>query len=154
MIIVDNALKRARGRGPPDPGRHGRRRLHGPGPDQPDHQQRARACGWRRSTTASPSGPRTCTATPGVEDVAHVDTQARVRRRRTAPGAAWWPRTRMLLCRSPQIDVLVDVTGSVEFGAHVVPRGVRARQARRADERRGRRDDRPDPADVRQARTA
>jgi predicted homoserine dehydrogenase-like protein len=26
----------------------------------------------------------------------------------------------MLLCRSPQIDVLVDVTGAVEFGAHVV----------------------------------
>jgi predicted homoserine dehydrogenase-like protein len=25
-----------------------------------------------------------------------------------------------LLCRSPQIDVLVDVTGAVEFGAHVV----------------------------------
>lgn len=25
----------------------------------------------------------------------------------------------MLLCRSPQIDVLVDVTGAVEFGAHV-----------------------------------
>ena len=26
----------------------------------------------------------------------------------------------MLLCRSPHIDVLVDVTGAVEFGAHVV----------------------------------
>lgn len=25
-----------------------------------------------------------------------------------------------LLCRSPEIDVLVDVTGSVEFGAHVI----------------------------------
>ena len=25
-----------------------------------------------------------------------------------------------LLCRSEQIDVLVDVTGSVEFGAHVL----------------------------------
>ena len=26
----------------------------------------------------------------------------------------------MLLCRSPHIDILVDVTGAVEFGAHVV----------------------------------
>ena len=26
----------------------------------------------------------------------------------------------MLLCRSAEIDVLIDVTGSVEFGAHVV----------------------------------
>ena len=25
----------------------------------------------------------------------------------------------MLICRSPQIDVIVDVTGSVEFGANV-----------------------------------
>ena len=26
----------------------------------------------------------------------------------------------MLICRSPEIDVIVDVTGSVEFGAHVI----------------------------------
>lgn len=31
----------------------------------------------------------------------------------------------MLLCRSPQIDVLVDVTGAVEFGAHVVLEALR-----------------------------
>ena len=24
------------------------------------------------------------------------------------------------ICRSPEIDVIVDVTGSVEFGAHVI----------------------------------
>ena len=38
MIIVDTALRRARGRGPPDPGRHDRRRLHGPRPREPDRQ--------------------------------------------------------------------------------------------------------------------
>ena len=26
----------------------------------------------------------------------------------------------MTICRSPEIDVVVDVTGSVEFGAHVI----------------------------------
>ena len=51
--------------------------------------------------------------------------------------------------RSPTptaIDAVVDVTGAVEFGAHVVAGGDRARQARRPDERRGRRHRRADPA--------
>ena len=52
--------------------------------------------------------------------------------------------------RAPRkIDVLVDVTGSVEFGARVHPRGVQARQGRRADERRDRRHHRSDPAGLR-----
>ena len=57
----------ARGRGAPDPRRHRRRRLHEPGPDEPDRQQRprdargrdlesaARACGARSSATRASS---------------------------------------------------------------------------------------------------
>ena len=39
--------------------------------------------------------------------------------RRSAPGGRPSPRTRSLICRSPHIDVIIDVTGSVEFGANV-----------------------------------
>jgi predicted homoserine dehydrogenase-like protein len=34
----------------------------------------------------------------------------------------------MLLCRSPHVDVLIDVTGAVEFGAHVVLEAFRHRK--------------------------
>src|SRR5579862_4717720 len=55
----------------------------------------------------------------GVEDIAHCGTQSAldeaVRRGRAA--VAEDPFT---ICRSPEVDVLVDVTGSVEFGAHMI----------------------------------
>ena len=118
MIIVDNALKVARGGRSADPGRHGRGRVHGPGPHQPDHEQRSRACGWPRSTTASPSGRRACTATPdsmtSPGSIHRNGLDAAIVAGR--PAVAEDP---MLICRSPHIDVIVDVTGSVEFGAHV-----------------------------------
>ena len=66
---------------------------------------------------------------PRARGAASTTTRAsgtpRWRRRRTSsrtrsgPSGPSSPTTRMLLCRSEQIDVLVDVTGSVEFGAHV-----------------------------------
>src|SRR5207253_9201407 len=37
--------------------------------------------------------------------------------RRGLPAVAEDPYT---ICRSPEIDVIIDVTGSVEFGAHVI----------------------------------
>ena len=49
MIIVDTALQRREAEGPPDPGGHGRRRLHGPRAGQPDRQLHARHDAWRRS---------------------------------------------------------------------------------------------------------
>src|SRR6185312_3255339 len=55
----------------------------------------------------------------GCKDVKSYGTQAAVDEaiRQGKPVVAEDP---MLLCRSPDIDVIVDVTGSVEFGAHVI----------------------------------
>ena len=55
----------------------------------------------------------------GCTDVKSYGTQAAVDEaiRKGKPVVAEDP---MLLCRSPEIDVIVDVTGSVEFGAHVI----------------------------------
>ncbi len=55
----------------------------------------------------------------GAQDVAVCSTQSSldeaVRRARPAVAEDW-----QLLCHSPEIDVILDVTGSVEFGAHAV----------------------------------
>jgi predicted homoserine dehydrogenase-like protein len=55
----------------------------------------------------------------GVEDIARCTTQAAldeaIRRGRAAV-----PEDPFTICRSPEIDVIVDVTGSVEFGAHAI----------------------------------
>lgn len=55
----------------------------------------------------------------GCKDVKSYGTQAGVDEaiRQGKPVVAEDP---MLLCRSPEIDVIVDVTGSVEFGAHII----------------------------------
>jgi predicted homoserine dehydrogenase-like protein len=55
----------------------------------------------------------------GCEDVVVAATQAALDDaiRRGVPVVAEDPFT---VCRSPEIDVLLDVTGSVEFGAHVI----------------------------------
>jgi predicted homoserine dehydrogenase-like protein len=55
----------------------------------------------------------------GHESVGTTSSQGEVddRVRRGEPVVAEDP---FLLCRSPEIDVLVDVTGSVEFGTHVI----------------------------------
>ncbi len=54
----------------------------------------------------------------GLEDVVRVDTQSDLDAAIAAgrPAVAEDP---MLICRSPYIDVIIDVTGSVEFGAGV-----------------------------------
>jgi predicted homoserine dehydrogenase-like protein len=55
----------------------------------------------------------------GIEEVASADTQAAldnaVQQGRAVVAEEW-----MAICRSPEIDVLVEVTGSVEFGAHII----------------------------------
>jgi predicted homoserine dehydrogenase-like protein len=55
----------------------------------------------------------------GFDDIVRVDTQSRfdeaVRR-----GAGVVADDPFLMCRSDEIDVIVDVTGSVEFGAQVI----------------------------------
>ena len=54
----------------------------------------------------------------GVDDVVHVDTQAAFDAA-VAAGRGVVADDPMLLCHSTEIDVIVDVTGSVEFGAQV-----------------------------------
>jgi predicted homoserine dehydrogenase-like protein len=55
----------------------------------------------------------------GCENVARLDGQTAVDEaiRRGAPVVAEDPFT---ICRSPEIDVVLDVTGSVEFGARII----------------------------------
>lgn len=55
----------------------------------------------------------------GLDDIVMGATQAQVDQaiREGRPVVAEDP---FLICRSPEIDVIVDVTGSVEFGAHVI----------------------------------
>jgi len=54
----------------------------------------------------------------GVEDVVHVETQADFDAA-VAAGRGVVTDDPMLLCHCDEIDVIVDVTGSVEFGAQV-----------------------------------
>jgi predicted homoserine dehydrogenase-like protein len=54
----------------------------------------------------------------GLEDIDRVDTQAALDAA-IADGRPAVADDPMLICRSPLIDVIVDVTGSVEFGANV-----------------------------------
>ena len=92
-----------------------------PGPDQPDRQQHRRACAWSAISNRRPERAfDVCDYAGRRGRRASSSTQAELRRRHRAPAAASSPKTPFLLCRSEQIDVLVDVTGSVEFGAHVV----------------------------------
>jgi predicted homoserine dehydrogenase-like protein len=55
----------------------------------------------------------------GVEDVASAGTQTAldqaIQQGRAVVAHEW-----MAICRSPEIDVVLEVTGSVEFGAHII----------------------------------
>jgi len=55
----------------------------------------------------------------GHENIVSADTQAAVDEaiRRNIPVVA---EDAFAICRSPEVDVIVDVTGSVEFGAHII----------------------------------
>jgi predicted homoserine dehydrogenase-like protein len=55
----------------------------------------------------------------GCEDVATAGTQASLDAA-IARGRPVVAEDAFLICRSDQIDVVIDVTGSVEFGAHVI----------------------------------
>ena len=147
VIIVDTALEGARGRGTPDSRRHCRRRVHGTGADEPDRQQRSRHARRRHlEPTVGPCRRMPCAmrASSRSESTRQDALEDAIR-----AGGAVFTDDPFLLCRSEQVDVICEITGSVEFGAQVGARSVRARQGRRADERRDRRDDRPDPPRLR-----
>ena len=73
----------------------------------------------------------------------------RLRRRRPRRAPASSPTTRSCICRSDRDRRHHRRHRLGRVRRPRDPRGVQARQARRDDERRGRRHDRPDPADVR-----
>ncbi len=87
MIIVDNALKAREARRQADPGRHGRGRLHGSGPDQPDREPACPACAWRRSTTASRSA-RSASISTRASRTSRTAARRRRSMRRYASGRA------------------------------------------------------------------
>ena len=80
---------------------------------------RARECGWWRSPTGDLERARDVFRYAGIDDIADVDSQAALEDA-IRGGRPAVTDDAMLLARSEQVDVLVDVTGSVEFGAHVV----------------------------------
>src|SRR5882724_666519 len=55
----------------------------------------------------------------GFDNVTRVETQAQLDQA-VRLGQAVVAEDPFLICRSSEIDVVVDVTGSVEFGAHVI----------------------------------
>ena len=88
------AARSARARGTPDPGRHDRRRLHGPGPREPDREQRPRDARWWRSTAAAPSGRRRVYEYAGLEAQPSWRPRRASSRTRCARASRSSPRTR------------------------------------------------------------
>ena len=147
MMIVDNALKAREEAKSADPRRHPRRRLHGPGPDEPDREQHARHADGGDLQPQVGAGVRACSATPAWTTWSLPNRRA----------SSTMPRS----ARKPVVDR--GCVAARALGAHRRAgrchrlgrvrragraRGVQARQGRRADERRDRCHDRPDPADV------
>ena len=116
VVVIDNALQAREATGRPIRwGWSGR--LHGPGSHQPDHEQRPRHA---HRGHLQPHAPRAENVYrySGLEDIARVDTQGELDAA-VSDGRPAVTDDPMLMCRSPHIDVIVDVTGSVEFGANV-----------------------------------
>ena len=80
---------------------------------------RSRACGWWRSPTGDLERARDVFRYAGIDDIADVDTQAALEDA-IRGGRAGGHRRCDAAGPLRQVDVLVDVTGSVEFGARVV----------------------------------
>ena len=122
--------ERSRGGRTADPGRHGRRRFHGPGPHEPDRQQRARACGWsavsNRNAGAGGHVFRYAGSSPiRVDDQATLDDadplgSAGVDRRPVAhlPVASTW--TSSARSRVPWSSVRRSLLEAFEHGKDVV----------------------------------
>ena len=127
MIIIDNALAGAGGRGPAHRGRDRGRRVHGPRPDQPDHQQRARDAGQRRrepdaregGSRASRGGRRRCSSGRG---------RPRASIAAVAAGAVAITQDFRAATGASTVDAVVEATGAVEYGCHVVVEAIAARK--------------------------
>ena len=129
--------------------------LHGPGPREPDREQRPGDGACRRSSRAASSRRVGAFEYAGRADAVIGERPSGTRGRDTRRGSAVVDRgCPSPLCARSSSTSIVDVTGSVELGGPRCARGIRAWQARRRDERGGRRDRRPDPPDVRAPSTA
>jgi len=118
MIIVDNALRAREEQGRPI--RVGMIGAGFMGQGLPTKSLTAfRGCEWLQCTIGTPNVHFTFFRYAGCEDVLSTSNQSALDSaiRRNAPVVAEDP---FLVCRSSEIDVIVDVTGSVEFGAHVI----------------------------------
>ena len=118
MIIVDNALRRARAGRPSDPRRDDRRGVHGPGAREPDRQQRPRNGDGRPIYGRRLERASDVYRYAGRDD-AHVATAQGELEDAVRAGRPVVTEDAFLVCRSEQIDVVIDVTGSVDFGARV-----------------------------------
>ena len=127
MIIVDTALRRARAaEGRPDPRRPGRRGL--PGQRHRAARSSALVPGHARSSaianrTVEPARRRLrgAASTP-----VHCGTPRRDSRPPSPPASRWSPRTPMALAQADGVDVVVEVTGSIEYAARVVLAAIEA----------------------------
>ena len=109
------------GRGrPPHPGRHGRRRLHGRSRSPAACSNRCQGidlvCIANRTPERADEGLRLA----GVDDPASVDTVEALGR--PSPAAARLHRATPVLCAADGIDVVLEVTGAIDYGATVVAR--------------------------------
>jgi predicted homoserine dehydrogenase-like protein len=120
MILVDNRAARPRGRGPPI-----QVAFIGAGfMAQGLANQIAHSVPGMRAPRSTPAGSsrRSGSALRRARRARRGDHQGEVEDAIRAQRIVVTDDA-MLLCRAEQIDVLVDLTGSVEFGAHVVARG-------------------------------
>ena len=148
MIIVDNALAGARGRGTADPRRDDRRRFHGPGAREPDRQQRAgHGAGGDLRSPAETALP-TSTATRDSKNVVEAIGGERVRGRHPCRPPGRRPTTLSALpVRADRRAGRRDRLGRVR--RRVVLEAFEHGKSRGSDERGARRDDRPDPPGLR-----
>ena len=109
----------ARERTPADPRGRDRRGRDGPCDRACSSALRCRACAWpacRIARRSTPSAPSRKLASPSGKRRTH-----RARRRRASHAAfRCSPTTRLVLTRCDAIDLIVEVTGTVDFGASVV----------------------------------
>ena len=118
MILVDTALQAREAEGQADPCRHHRRRLHGARPDQSDRQQRAGHAGGGDLQPQARRAPWMPSVTP--DSNRSSPTTQKSSTTRSLRGRVVATEDAMLVARSEHVDVLVETTGSVDFGARVL----------------------------------
>ena len=147
MIVRRPAPRAARGGRAAGARGDGRRRLHGPR-DRPADRDRDSRHGARGDREPHGRQGPEAYALGGAEDVRHVEGASELEQA-IGEGKPAVTDDPLLVAQAEAVDAVIEVTGTVELAARRCARRDRGRQARRADERRGRRHPRPDPQDLR-----